>query len=255
MPNENVFFAIDKASYAFEDGNRVLHDIEWEVPSGAFHCLVGRSGCGKTTLLKLAAGLLQPSSGRISIENQPVLKPSQKVGFVFQTPALLEWLSVLENALLPISLHRRVNEEDRDAARKLLDLVGIADLEARVPAQLSGGQQSRVALVRALVTSPPALVMDEPFAALDAITRDEIQDDLLRLVALNQTTVLFVTHDIMEAVYLGDRVAVVDQGKILSSASISTPRPRDPNCRYDADFAATCQKIRSMMSSNTASAA
>ena len=255
MQTDVDFFLVDGASYNFTDGTKVLSYVDWHVPFGAFHCLVGRSGCGKTTLLKLAAGLLLPTTGQIKIAGQALHGPSPKVGFVFQNPALLEWLSVLDNVLLPISLHRKVQANDRDTARDLLSLVGIADLAGRYPAQLSGGQQSRAAIVRALVTSPPALLMDEPFAALDAITREELQEDLLRLVALRQTTVLFVTHDIAEAVYLGDAIAIMDQGQIKLAASIDVPQPRASDRRYSSEFIATCQQIRTAMSQQLGSAA
>ncbi|MCV6575066.1 MAG: ABC transporter ATP-binding protein [Cohaesibacter sp.] len=242
------FFTIDQVGYSFSGGDKILSGIDWHIPSGSFHCLVGRSGCGKTTLLKLAAGLLLPSEGQIHIEAAPVAGPSQKIGFVFQNPALLDWLSVMDNVLLPISLHRKVNETDRQSAHELLHLVGIADLADRFPAQLSGGQQSRTALARALITSPPALLMDEPFAALDAITREELQDDLLDLVASRDTTVLFVTHDIAEAVYLGDRVAMMDKGRISLNIEIDIQRPRSAACRYGKQFSDICQTIRSAMS-------
>jgi NitT/TauT family transport system ATP-binding protein len=255
MSIEPDFFTVERVGYGYGDGSEVLSAIDWRIPAGGFHSLVGRSGCGKTTLLKLAAGLLQPTSGQVRIEGQPVRGPSPKIGFVFQTPALLEWLPVLDNVLLPVSLHRRVRAEDRDTARELLALVGIADLAGRYPGQLSGGQQSRAALARALIGAPPALLMDEPFAALDAITREELQEDLLRLVALRQTTVLFVTHDIAEAVYLSDRVAVMDRGRIALSAAIDLPRPRDSDCRYDPGFAAHCQRIRAAMAQRTTVAA
>lgn len=255
MSTDVDFFLVDGVSYAFADGTKVLSGVDWHVPAGAFHCLVGRSGCGKTTLLKLAAGLLLPTTGQIKIEDQVVHGPSPKVGFVFQNPALLEWLSVIDNVLLPISLHRKVLPKDRNTACELLALVGIADLAGRYPTQLSGGQQSRAALVRALVTSPPALLMDEPFAALDAITREELQEDLLRLVALRQTTVLFVTHDIAEAVYLGDRVAIMDQGQIALAGLIDMPRPRASDRRYDVEFVAICQHIRTAMSQRVGKAA
>jgi NitT/TauT family transport system ATP-binding protein len=255
MSTDATFFLVDRVSYAFADGTMALSNVDWRIPSGAFHCLVGRSGCGKTTLLKLVAGLLLPTDGQIRIQDKTVHGPSPKVGFVFQTPALLEWLSVIDNVLLPISLHRPVLAKDRATARELLELVGIADLAGRYPAQLSGGQQSRTALARALVTSPPALLMDEPFAALDAITREELQEDLLHLVALRQTTVLFVTHDIAEAVYLGDRVAIMDRGQISPAATVEMPRPRDAGCRYDTHFVDTCQQIRAVMSLQVGKAA
>lgn len=139
MSTDMDFFLVDGVSYAFTDGTKVLSGVDWHAPAGAFHCLVGRSGCCKTTFLKLAAGLLLPTTGQIKIEDHVVHGPSPKVGFVFQNPALLEWLSVIDNVLLPISLHRKVRPKDRDNARELLALVGIADLAGRYPAQLSGG--------------------------------------------------------------------------------------------------------------------
>ena len=249
MSTEPPFLSIDQASFAFGDEAPVVDAVDWTIPAGAFHCLVGRSGSGKTTLLKLAAGLLAPTSGAVRIQGEAVDAPSQKVGFVFQTPSLLEWLSVLENVLLPISLKRSARPADREAAVELLKLVGIEDHRDRYPRQLSGGQQSRAALARALVTQPPALLMDEPFAALDAITREELQDDLLRLAALRQTTILFVTHDLAEAVYLGDHVAVMDRGRIPFGAAVDLAKPRSPDIRYDPRFNALCQDIRKAMAS------
>ena len=247
MMNDTAFFDFNEASYAYENGTTILSTIDWQIPEGAFHCLVGRSGCGKTTLLKLAAGLMQPIKGQVRVKGQELRGPSQKVGFVFQIPALLEWLPVVDNVLLPISLHRSVKADDRDNALELLELVGIADLAKRYPRQLSGGEQSRAALARALLPWPPALLMDEPFAALDAITREELQDDLLRLVSLRKTTVLFVTHDITEAVYLGDQVAVMEQGRISHVVTIDLKAPRRENFRNETSFSVHCHNIRKAM--------
>ena len=251
MMTNTTFFDFDRASYAYETGAKILSNVDWHIPKGAFHCLVGRSGCGKTTLLKLAAGLMLPTQGQVRFKGELVKGPSQKVGFVFQTPALLEWLPVVDNVLLPISLQRAVQAEDRENALELLELVGIADLAKRYPRQLSGGQQSRAALARVLLTSPPALLMDEPFAALDAITREELQDDLLRLVTMRKTTVLFVTHDIAEAVYLGDRVAVMEQGQTPSIVTIDLKEPRSKDFRYENDFSIYCQSIHEAMMQKT----
>ena len=248
MMTDTAFFAFDEASYAYENGTTILSNIDWHIPESAFHCLVGRSGCGKTTLLKLAAGLIQPTKGQVRVKDQLVKGPSQNVGFVFQSPELLEWLPVIDNVLLPISLHRSVQAGDRDNALELLESIGIADLAKRYPRQLSGGQQSRAALARALLPGPLALLMDEPFAALDAITREELQDDLLRLVLLHKTTVLFVTHDITEAVYLGDQVSVMEQGRISSVVTIDLKAPRGKNFRYESRFSVICQSIREAMS-------
>jgi NitT/TauT family transport system ATP-binding protein len=247
MPTETPFLAIKQASFAYGSDTAVVSQVDWTIPTGAFHCLVGRSGCGKTTLLKLAAGLLQPTSGSVLIDGSAVTAPSQNVGFVFQTPSLLEWLTVLENVLLPISLKRSVTAADRETAAELLELTGIQEHIHRHPQQLSGGQQSRAALARALITAPAALLMDEPFAALDAITREELQDDLLRLTTMRQTTVLFVTHDIAEAVYLGGHVAIMDRGRIAHARPINLPRPHGADIRYDQDFNGYCHDIRLAM--------
>jgi NitT/TauT family transport system ATP-binding protein len=248
MMTDKAFFAFDEVSYAYENSTTILSNIDWRIPEGAFHCLVGRSGCGKTTLLKLAAGLMQPTKGQVRVKGQIAKEPSQNIGFVFQTPELLEWLPVIDNVLLPISFHRSVQAEDRDNALELLKSIGIVNLAKRYPRQLSGGQQSRAALARALLPGPPALLMDEPFAALDAITREELQDDLLRLVLLRKTTVLFVTHDITEAVYLGDQVAVMEQGRISRVVTIDLKAPRGKSFRYEPSFSADCQSIREAMS-------
>ena len=241
------FLAITDASYTYQGDEAVVDGIDWSIEKGEFHCLVGRSGCGKTTLLKIAAGLLTPSQGSIHIQGTEIREPCAQVGFVFQTPNLLEWLSVLDNVLLPVSLKRSVQPVDRDSARALLNLVGLAEYAARYPYELSGGQQSRVAIARALITEPLVLLMDEPFAALDALTREELQDDLLRLCALQRTTVLFVTHDIAEAIYLADRVAVMERGRIQHALAVDLVRPRVRETRYSAHFNALCHGARNAM--------
>ena len=195
----------------------------------------------------MAAGLLQPVTGTVRVLGTDVPEPSQHVGFVFQSPSLLEWQTVLNNVLLPISLHGTVTATDHIAANELLQLVGLQEHTDRYPRQLSGGQQSRVALARALITEPIGLLMDEPFAALDAITREELQDDLLQLASLRKTTVLFVTHDIGEAVYLADKVAVMDAGRIVFSTDVALPRPRNQTQRYSSLFNATCLNLRNAM--------
>ena len=241
------FVEIAGASFTYRGTETVVDRIRWTIGEGEFHCLVGRSGCGKTTLLKVAAGLLPPTDGSIYIQGAPVQEPSPKVGFVFQTPTLLEWESVLENVLLPVSLKRRPQKADRESAAELLALVGLTDYVARYPRELSGGQQSRVAIARALILEPAVLLMDEPFAALDALTREELQDDLLRLCALRRTTVLFVTHDIAEAVYLADRVAVMEKGRFRHDLSVDLGRPRGRDIRYSPRFNELCRDVRQAM--------
>lgn len=225
----------------------IVDGFDWSIGEGAFHCLVGRSGCGKTTLLKLVAGLLQPDRGSIALQGQTVREPGAQVGFVFQRPTLLEWLTVAENILLPISLKRKPGPADRENLESLLALVGLSGLGDRNATQLSGGQQSRVAIARALILEPPVLLLDEPFAALDAITREELQDDLLHLFRLRNTTVLFVTHDIREAVYLADRVAVMDRGRLKRDIPVSLPRPRDGEIRFSHAFNELCADVRHAM--------
>ncbi len=240
---------IRQTSFAFVDGVPVVDNVDWEIGTGEFHCLLGRSGCGKTTLLKLVAGLLRPTSGATFIEQAEVKEPNQNVGFVFQSPTLLEWLTAIENVLLPVSLHGKPRDADLKVARELLVLVGLEEMLERFPRELSGGQQSRVAIARALVRQPSVLLMDEPFAALDAITREELQDDLLRLCGMRNTTVLVVTRDIAEAVYLADRVAVMEYGKIARAIDIDLVKPRAHALRYEADFNALCSAARDAMDS------
>src|SRR3954464_8921686 len=170
------FLTIEDVTYSYQGKNPVLHQVNWEIKQGEFHCLLGKSGCGKTTLLKLAAGLLQSDEGNIMLQGNEVVKPSAQCGFVFQSPNLLEWKTVIENVLLPITLKRKITKEDRNQALELLELVGLGSYGDRYPLQLSGGEQSRVAIARALIQRPSLLFLDEPFAALDAITREELQD-------------------------------------------------------------------------------
>lgn len=247
MQTEPTFLTLLDVTYSYRTTAAVVDTVSWCIPKGAVHCLVGRSGCGKTTLLKLAAGLLLPDTGAVWHNEIPVTAPASDVGFVFQTPCLLEWLSVLDNVLLPISLTQSVQKADRDKANAVLGLVGLEGYGYRYPEQLSGGQQSRVALARALITDPACLLMDEPFAALDALTREELQDDFLHLVHAHNTSVLFVTHDIPEAVYLGDKVAVMEGGKIVSETPISLNRPRRPDLKYNDQFNILCRTIRGAM--------
>ena len=241
------FLTIEDVTYSYQGKNPVLHQVNWEIKKGEFHCLLGKSGCGKTTLLKLAAGLLQSDKGSIRLQGSKVVKPSPECGFVFQSPNLLEWKTVIDNVLLPITLKRKITEEDRKQALELLELVGLDSYYDRYPLQLSGGQQSRVAIVRSLVQKPSLLFMDEPFSALDAITREELQDDLLRMCNMHNMTVLFITHDISEAVYLSDVVGVMAQGEIVYQSTVELERPRKMEMRYDSYFNEFCLTLRKVM--------
>ena len=230
----------------------MVRGVDWTIAEGQFHCLVGRSGCGKTTLLKLAAGLLHPHTGSIRLQGRKVVAPGPQLGFVFQSPTLLEWHRVIDNVLLPISLQHKPRAQEIDKALQLLALLGLSAHAKHYPRQLSGGQQSRVALARALILAPALLLLDEPFAALDAITRGELQDDLLHMCRIRRTTVLFVTHDIAEAVYLGDRVAVMDSGRIVRDIPVEVSRPREPAMRYGTAFNLNCAQVREAMDVATA---
>jgi NitT/TauT family transport system ATP-binding protein len=241
------YLDFQQVTYNYDLQLKVVDGVNWSIDQGEFHCLVGRSGCGKTTLLKLAAGLIQPDDGTICLQGQPRIKPSKEVGFVFQTPTLLEWKTAADNVLLPVSLQRQLLDSDRKRAIDILSQMGLSGLEHRYPGELSGGQQSRVALARALFLEPALLLLDEPFAALDAITREELQDDLLKICRSGLTTIFFVTHDIHEAVYLADHVTVMHQGQLSKSFKIDLPRPRQRDMRYAPSFIAQCAQVRQAM--------
>jgi NitT/TauT family transport system ATP-binding protein len=238
---------MQQVSYTYPGWPTIVKQVDWSIMPGEFHCLVGRSGCGKTTLLKLAAGLLQPQQGRVTVQGQAALAPGAGTSFVFQSPTLLDWLTVLDNVLLPIALHRTPLALERDRALHLLDKMGLSTHLRHFPRQLSGGQQSRVAIARALVTQPAILLMDEPFAALDAMTREELQDVLLAICQEQASSVFFVTHDISEAVYLADRVAVMTAGHLHGDLRIKLPKPRVQAMRYSAGFNDICAELRASM--------
>ena len=249
------FLAMRGVGYTFAGWPPVVRGIDWDIGEGEFHCLVGRSGCGKTTLLKLATGLLRPDTGRITLQDAQLTDPGPKLGFVFQSPTLLEWHRVLDNVLLPASLRARPTSQQRERAQQLLAQLGLRDHMNHYPRQLSGGQQSRVALARALILEPALLLLDEPFAALDAITREELQDDLLRMCREQRTTVLFVTHDIGEAVYLADHVSVMDAGRIVEQIRIDLPKPRTPAVRTSEPFVRHAARVRAAMHMDAVGAA
>ena len=241
------FLHLNALHFAYPDRGEVVRDVCLQLAPGEIHCLIGRSGCGKTTVLKLAAGLLSPQQGQVQLKGQAVHQPTADMGFVFQSPTLLDWLSVLDNVLLPLSLHGAVTPGQRAHAQQLLAQMGLAALCHDKPHQLSGGQQSRVALARALVTQPAVLFMDEPFAALDAITREDLQRDFLALCQAQGTAVLFVTHDMAEAVYLADHVSLMHAGSIQAPLHIALPRPRQSAMRYTPAFNALCEQLRHAM--------
>ncbi|MDQ8032683.1 MAG: ABC transporter ATP-binding protein [Bordetella sp.] len=249
---DTPFLDLRRVAYTYPGRAPIVDGIDWQLAPGAFHTLVGRSGCGKTTLLKLAAGLLAPQSGEVLRADGTRAAPGPQLGYVFQAPTLLDWASVLDNVLLPVSLQRRPGAVDRERALSLLAMLGLADHAARHPRQLSGGQQSRVALARALILAPALLLLDEPFAALDAITRGELQDDLWRLCRASGTTVLFVTHDIGEAVYLADRVGVMHRGRLVADVAVELPAPRSQAMRHEPAFNHYCAEVFQAMNAEAA---
>lgn len=247
MHEDGPFVDMQQVVYTYARGRPIVDGVSWSLNEGRFHCLVGRSGCGKTTLLKLAAGLLVPQSGQVRQRDGRPVRPGPQLGYMFQAPTLLDWQHVIDNVLLPVSLQRRPQTADIVRARELLTLLGLDDHAQRYPRELSGGQQSRVALARALILEPEFLLLDEPFAALDAITRGELQDDLLRICRARRTTVLFVTHDISEAVYLADRVGVMHQGRLLADITVDLPAARSQTMRHGAAFNQICAAVFATM--------
>ena len=234
-----------------------LRNVDLEVARGEFVAILGPSGCGKSTLLRLVAGLLPPSAGSVLVEGQPVRGPRADLGFVFQSPTLLPWASVLDNVLFPLRLLRRPRASAVPRAQALLDMVGLADVATRRPHELSGGMQQRVALCRALVHDPALLMMDEPFAALDALTRETLGRELLEIWQRSPTTVLFVTHSVPEAVLLADRVVVMGArpGHLVAEVAVDLPRPRPPGTEDGPAFAAIVARLRAMVTGRNAGAA
>jgi NitT/TauT family transport system ATP-binding protein len=205
-----------------------LRDIYLEVADGEFVAVVGRSGCGKSTLLRLVSGLLPASAGEVTVSGERVTKPRRDIAMMFQKPALLPWRSVLDNVLLPVQIFGWRKAAHRQRAHELLELTGLSGFEKRLPHELSGGMQQRVALCRSLIANPRVMLMDEPFSALDALTREELSGELQRVHMELSTTIIFVTHSIDEAVLLADRVVVLSPrpGQIREVLDIKIPRPR-----------------------------
>ena len=206
-----------------------LRGVDMTLHRHEFVAVLGPSGCGKSTLLRLASGLLAPTCGSVEVFGYPVTEPRDDIGIVFQKPTLLPWANIEDNVVFPVR-HKtgRVGEEDREEARAILAKVGLAGFEKRLPSELSGGMQQRVGIARALFMNPNILLMDEPFSALDALTRDEMGLELLRIWEAQPKTVMFITHSISEAVLLADRVLVMSErpGRIIENLRIDLPRPR-----------------------------
>jgi len=231
------------------DGILALEDIDFSVPDREFLSIVGPSGCGKSTLLKILAGLLPATEGEALLNGTPIDGPRRDIGVVFQSPVLFPWRSVLGNVLLPADVQRLGREEMRARAHGLLKLVGLDGFEHRYPWQLSGGMQQRVALVRALIHDPALLLMDEPFGALDAMTRDAMNVELQRIWMERRKTVVFITHSTAEAVFLGDRVLVMTPrpGKVGDLFQVELPRPRSLDVMNTEKFGGYVRRIRGVL--------
>ena len=225
---------------------QALGGLSLDVADGEFVTIVGQSGCGKTTFLKILAGLLARSSGEVALRGRAVDGPSRDIGIVFQDPVLLPWRTVLDNVMLPVQVLRLDWEASRKRALGLIELVGLGGFEDKYPHELSGGMRQRVALARALVHDPSLLLMDEPFGALDAMTREFMNLELLRIWREARKTVVFITHSIPEAVFLADRVVVMSArpGRITEIVSVDLPRPRDLDMMASDDFGVYTRKIR-----------
>jgi len=223
----------------------VLRDINLEVPDGGFVTLVGPSGCGKTTVLRIIDGLEAPDAGEIEIDGKPVENPGADRGFVFQSDSLLPWRTVWGNVLIGLEINHRSIERHRSRVQALLELVGLKGFEGYYPRQLSGGMRQRANLARALAVEPQVLLMDEPFAALDAQTREIMQAELMRIWSNDRKTVLFITHQIDEAVYLSDQVVVCGRrpGHVREVIPVELPRPRDLSLKREPAFTALVDRI------------
>jgi len=231
-------------NFASASGNiQALDHVSLNVTEGEFVCLVGASGCGKTTLLNLIAGLEKPDSGSVLADGKPVTGPGRERLVMFQEPALFPWLDVFGNVLFPLKLKPNLTNKDRrDVARYYLELVGLSRFEHANIHELSGGMKQRVSLARALAPNPRVLLMDEPFAALDALTREQLYGDIQQIWKARRKTIVFVTHNVREAVCLGDRVMLFSPhpGRIHQEFTVELPRPRDIN---SVDLAAYATRI------------
>ncbi len=244
----------DNVSHAYPSENgppvEAIRNLNFSIDKGEFVAVLGPSGCGKSTLLRLLAGLFEPTSGLVSVYDKAVVGPQENTGIVFQKPTLLPWKNVLENVLFPIRYKSgRPSSDDIAQAKSLLAMVGLGDFERHMPDQLSGGMQQRVGIARALLLDPEILIMDEPFSALDALTREEMGFDLLRIWRQRPKTVLFITHSIAEAALLADRVLVLSErpATLLEEVRIDLPRPRTAETIHERAFSDYTHRLRELI--------
>lgn len=241
-------------SHTYSRRNRVtpaLAGVSFSVQAHEIVCVVGDSGSGKSTLLRILGGLLTPTSGQVQFAGSPVRAPQPQIGFVFQNTNLMPWRTALENVLLPLELHKPLTDQDRERARAALALMGLGKFADAYPSQLSGGMAQRVTLTRALLQSPDLLLMDEPFGALDALTRERLNQELLRICHDRKQTVLMITHSIQEAVFLADRVLVLSgqPGSLQGIIPVNLPRPRTLDMLTRPQAGALISEIRACLAS------
>src|SRR3954471_2038381 len=244
--SEIVLAGVSK-TYRTRDGDvPSLRPLDFRINEGEFFVVVGPSGCGKSTLLKLISGLLAPTAGEITVSGEKVTRPHGNVGIVFQNALLLPWRNILSNVMLPIDMKRLPREQYLPRAKDLIKLVGLDGFEKKLPWQLSGGMQQRASICRALVHDPKIMLMDEPFGALDALTRERMNLELMAIQRETGKTVLLITHSIPEAVFLADRVLVMTErpGTIAAIYDVPLPRPRSLDVMADPVFTQLVQRIR-----------
>jgi NitT/TauT family transport system ATP-binding protein len=236
---------LSKTFHRRKDHLLVLDDVSFDVRAGEFFAIVGPSGCGKTTFLRIVQGLEAPSAGEILLSGRPLAGPGPDRGFVFQNDSLFPWRTVLRNVTFGNELRGVGRAAADDSARSIISLVGLGGFEDHYPRELSGGMRQRVNLARAIAIEPDILLMDEPFASLDAISREAMQQELMRIVALTGKTVLFITHQIEEAVLLADRIAVFSArpGRLMRIVEVGLPRPRDLRAKRSAAFQALVDEV------------
>jgi NitT/TauT family transport system ATP-binding protein len=249
VQRDGPLLVVDAVSKAFDGSQRVaaLQKLSLRVMRGEIVCLVGPSGSGKSTLLRIIAGLTPTDSGTIYLDGVPITEPHPSVGMVFQRTNLMPWRTVLENVLLPVEVsHGGVHNEDREQALHMLQIVGLDGFEGYYPKHLSGGMAQRAVLARALLQAPQLLLLDEPFGSLDALTRERMNAELLRIQGVQQQTIVMVTHSISEAVFLSDRIVVLSErpGRVVAEVAVELPRPRELDMLGTAEFAHLTQVVR-----------
>lgn len=255
MPIDILVEGLEKTYItARRDEVRALESVDLQAEAGEFICVVGASGCGKSTWLKILGGLLQKTSGRVFLRGLPVEGPRKDVGIVFQDPVLLPWRTVLDNTLLPAEVLGLDPKKTIPRAHELIKLVGLEGFEETYPQELSGGMRQRNSIIRALIHDPDILLMDEPFGALDAMTREQMNMELQRIWLESRKTVFFITHSITEAVFLADRVVVMTPrpGRIREIIPVRLPRPRSLSTMGEPDFVDMLQRIRRLLYSEGA---